>query len=151
MRLTIANLPATSNLLDKICEKQRSDFVCKTLIEYCLKSWPAKNKLLDGLWPYYQLRENISYVNHLLLLIYNSRIVISPVLLEMLSKIHQGHFGINKCRERAKQSVWWLGLNTQLKNLVENCPKCIEERPNIKKSFVKEEFPSRPWKKIGSV
>lgn len=69
----------------------------------------------------------------------------------MLSKIHEGHFGINKYRERAKQSVWWLGLSTQLNNVVENCPKCMEERTNIKEPFVKEEFPSDPGRKSESI
>lgn len=67
----------------------------------------------------------------------------------MLSKIHEGHFGISKCRERAKQSVWWLGLSSQLRGVVENCSKCIQERINTKEPFVKEAFPSRPWQKIG--
>ena len=71
-----------------------------------------------------------------------------PLQLEILNKIHEGHFGISKCRDRAKQSVWWLGLSTQLSNLVENCPNCIHERKNISQSFVKEDFPDRPWQKV---
>lgn len=148
VRLTIANLPTTKNLLDRIRDEQESDFICRTLKNYCLKSWPPKTKIPDGIRPYYQLKDNISYIDHLLL--YNSRIIIpSSIQREMLSKIHEGHFGMNKCRNRAKQSVWWFGLSTQLKNAVENCPKCIEERSNIKEPFKKEDFPSRPWQKLG--
>lgn len=55
--------------------------------------------------------------------------------MEILNKIHNGHLGFNKCRSRAAQSIWWIGLSTQLKNLVEFCPKCVEHRVNHKKSF----------------
>jgi len=64
--------------------------------------------------------------------------------LELLSKIHEEHFGINKCRERAKQLIWWLGMSSQLWNLIENCPSYVQERNNKRESFVKEEFPERP-------
>ncbi|EZA59686.1 hypothetical protein X777_16669, partial [Ooceraea biroi] len=68
---------------------------------------------------------------------------------DLLIKVHEGHLGINKCRDRARQSIWWLGLNTQLKHLIESCPQCIEHRINNKDFFVKEAFPDRPWQKVG--
>ena len=75
--------------------------------------------------------------------------VIPPSLqLEILNKIHEDHFGISKCRDRAKQSVWWLGLSTQLSNLVENFSNCIHKRKNITQPFVKEDFSDRPWEKV---
>lgn len=80
----------------------------------------------------------------------DTRLIVPPPLQrELLSKIQEGHLGINKCRDRARQSIWWLGLSTQLKDLVENCSSCIEQRSNVKEPFVKEAFPDRPWQKVG--
>ncbi|KAG5891236.1 hypothetical protein JTB14_004351 [Gonioctena quinquepunctata] len=59
-----------------------------------------------------------------------------------------GHLGVVKCRERAKLSVWWIGLSTQIENLVRNCPQCVENRTNSKEPFFKDAFPNRPWQKI---
>ena len=53
---------------------------------------------------------------------YKTRILIlSPLHLVILDKIHQSHQGISKSGERAKQSVWCPGLNKQLGDLTINC------------------------------
>lgn len=147
IRFIVNSFPASQNLLGRIRSEQESDYACSKLKDYCLTKWPSKNRLHDGLLPYFQHKDNISFTEGFLL--YNSRLIIPPPLqLELLGKIHEGHFGINKCRDRAKQAVWWLGLSSQLTNLVENCPNCIEERQNIREPFVKQDFPDRPWQKI---
>ncbi|KAJ8867142.1 hypothetical protein PR048_033006 [Dryococelus australis] len=64
--------------------------------------------------------------------------------LHCLKCIHAGNLGIVKCRQRAKMSVWWFGLSSQLENLVRNCPNCIQERQNPKQPFLQAEKPSRP-------
>ncbi|KAG5892339.1 hypothetical protein JTB14_011205 [Gonioctena quinquepunctata] len=60
----------------------------------------------------------------------------------------KGHLGVVKCRERAKLSSWWIGLSTQIENLVRNCPQCVENRTNSKEPSFKDAFPNRPWQKI---
>ena len=56
---------------------------------------------------------------------YEARIIIPSALrLDMHDTIHQGHQGISKCCERAKQSVWWPGLNKKLGDLINNCRVC---------------------------
>nr|CAI5850622.1 unnamed protein product [Callosobruchus analis] len=82
------------------------------------------------------------------ILLRNLRIVIPKSLqLQVLKFIHEGHFGIVKCRNRAKSSVWWIGLSTQIENLVRNCPQCVEHRTNPKEPMVIDDFPERPWQK----
>lgn len=103
------HLPATKVLLQRIKEEQERDVICKKLKEFSLNKWPAKERLPKGLLVYFQLRNSISYTNDLLM--------ISPLLQrEILSKVHERHLGISKCRNRVRQSVWWLGLSSQLKS-----------------------------------
>ena len=52
----------------------------------------------------------------------------SAVKLQVLDKIHEGHQGLVKCRERAKTSVWWPGLSREVQDMVENCKVCTKHR-----------------------
>ena len=67
-----------------------------------------------------------------------------------MGKIHEGHQGITKCRERAKQSVWWPGLSKQIEDLVEKCDKCSKERQNRFEPMIPSDVPERPWQTVGS-
>ena len=79
------------------------------------------------------------------------RIVIpTSIRLEILDRIHDGHQGVTKCRERAKRSVWWPGLSRQIEDLVKQCRKCTERRPNIKEPLIPSAIPDRLWQMIGT-
>ena len=106
------SLPASPSMLDRIKSEQADDHICKNLIEFCPNGWPKVNTLSDDLYQYYTYKNNISFNDGFLT--YNMRLVIPPTRqLEIISRIHEGHFSIVKCRERAKQSVWWMGLSTR--------------------------------------
>ena len=44
----------------------------------------------------------------------------------ILKQIHKGHLGLNKCKLRAKETVYWPGLSTELEDLVLNCELCLK-------------------------
>lgn len=80
-----------------------------------------------------------------------NRIIIPPPLRqEMLSKIHTGHQGITKCRERARQSVWWPGISTELENLVKSCPACCKAQKQRAQPLITATLPELPWQKVGT-
>ncbi len=91
-----------------------------------MHGWPDKAKLGSEEKLYLQVAADLTIQKGLLLK--GSRLVI-PVAMQktILGKIHEGHQGITKCRERAKQSVWWPGLSKQIKDLVDKCDKCSKE------------------------
>ncbi len=85
------------------------------------------------------------------LLLNGIRIVIPASLrAEILSKLHEGHLGITKCRERAKQSVWWSGLGKELTEMIDSCDTCACERTNSRETLLPSEFPSRPWSSVAA-
>lgn len=143
----VSNIPIEDPYLEKIKDEQSKDRVCSTLKMFTIDGWPARNKIPDFMAPYYQHRNDISFSENLLL--YGHRIIIPTNLQkEILECIHSGHQGITKCRRRAQSCVWWIGLSTQIENVVKCCPKCIEESSNHKETFLKEDLPTRPMQKI---
>ncbi|PIK37700.1 hypothetical protein BSL78_25470 [Apostichopus japonicus] len=80
-----------------------------------------------------------------------SRIIIpSSLRLEVLDFIHEGHQGIVKCRERAKQSVWWPGISSQIGDLVYKCHTCAHQAREVKEPMMPSQFPSRPWERVAA-
>ena len=65
---------------------------------------------------------------------------------EILQKIHQGHFGVQKCLFRARTAIWWPGLSSKIKILVHQCKECAGH------SILRREplIPSHTWQKVGA-
>ena len=54
-----------------------------------------------------------------------TRIVIPKSLQnEYLRCLYTGHFGISKCRARAKSTVYWPGIDKDITNLIGCCDRC---------------------------
>ena len=149
VNLVLQGLPATEKRLEQIQQAQKQDAVCCKLIKYCQEGWPRKNLIPGPVKPYLHVAAELTVQNDLLLR--GSRIVI-PVSLqpEILEKLHIAHQGIHKCRQRAQQSVWWLGLNRQLTDLIYNCRKCCKDRSQNPEPLIPSDFPSLPWQKLAT-
>ena len=146
----LAALPATEKRLEQIRREQSDDEVCVKLKEFCQQEeWPCKPKLHSSLRAYWPYRGEIT-VQHGILMMGSRLIIPSSMRLDILDRIHAGHQGIKKCRERANDSVWWPGLSKQIEDMVTTCSICCKERQNHAEPMIESEFPARPWQKIGT-
>ena len=68
----------------------------------------------------------------------------------ILGKIREGHQGVNKCRDRAKDIVWWPGISRDIGNWVKYCAVCCKERPNVCEPMICTETPLRSQQKIAA-
>ncbi|UYV64962.1 K02A2.6-like, partial [Cordylochernes scorpioides] len=134
--------PATEERLLEISRKQKEDSLCSQLAKYCMSGWPKNKREVDpALRGYWQFQEDLTYQNGLLLR--GQRILIPKSLRkDILEKLHQGHFGINKCRSRAKESVWWLGISQEIERMVSSCTKCLKERKPKHEPLIPQNFRS---------
>ena len=149
IKTVIQGLPATDEQLEAIKLEQEQDEVCEQIKTYCQEGWPSRHEVAGAVRPYYPVSAEISVENGLLLR--GSRIIIpASMRLSILDKIHTGHQGITKCRERARQSVWWPGLSRQLEELVKNCPECIKSQKQRAQPLVSSSFPDLPWQKVAT-
>ena len=84
------------------------------------------------------------------LLLYGSRIVVPKALrAETLQKLHSGHQGVQRCRSRANDSVWWPGLASQIVETVQACI-CAGHSTLHHEPMIASKLPDYPWQKVGS-
>ena len=146
VNLTLQSLPATKHRLEDIKQQQQQDDACRLLTRYCQLGWPSKKKLPDIVKPYSSVAAELSVQNCLLL---RGCCIVVPTAMKQ-EKLYTGQLGIVKCRERARQSVWWPGLSTQLVQLIKNCRECCKERCQPAEPLITSELPELPFQKIGT-
>ena len=99
--------------------------------------------------PYYGARGHLSI--HDGLITYDDHLIIPRCLrADVLQKIHEGHQGITKCRERAHQSVWWPKISEDIVQIVQQCAHCQKYKlTTAKEPMVPTVLPDRPWQMLG--
>ena len=149
VNMVIKSLPATEQRLEMIKALQDEDETCKCIKQYCVNGWPGESAILGAAKPYLSVAAELTILDGLLMRA--NRIVIPKVLWsDILDKLHSGHQGLTKCRERARQSVWWPGLSKQLEELIRNCPECSQDRFQHAEPLVPSTFPTLPWEIIAT-
>lgn len=65
---------------------------------------------------------------------------------EMLKRIHVGHMGIVKCKNRAKEVMVWPSMNGQIEEMISNRPTCLQFRISHapKEPMISHEVPEFP-------
>ena len=114
-----------------------------------LSLWPSKQHIPGDLKPYWFVWDELSVCNDLLL--YGKHIVV-PISLQKLTlqNIHSGHLGIQRCRLRARNAVWWPGLAKQILSRVQNCHICSQKNPLIVEPMISSELAAYPRQRVSS-
>ena len=84
------------------------------------------------------------------ILLRGSRLVIPASLADVLDKLHSGHQGIAKCRQRARDSVWWPGIGRQLEGSVRYYQVCTMHRFQPAEPLIPSTLPEYPWERIAT-
>ena len=111
--------------LEQIKLATADDDLCKKIIGFCLNGWPKH--IDNNLVGYFCECALITFKDDLLR---NGNQFPIPAVFhnERLEKLHTGHQGISKRRDRAKKSVWWPGISENIRCLrwqVLILPSCV--------------------------
>lgn len=85
-----------------------------TLIEVIMSGWPdTRKETLIEIRQYWDLRDQLTVADRIIFR--GMRIVIPPALRkDMLKVVHRSHLGIVKCKQRAREAMYWPGMNTDI-------------------------------------
>ena len=147
-------LPARSDSLHQLRLSMQADDELALLKHTIMQGWPQSIKqVLSVLQPFWAFREELTAEDGLILK--GTRIVIANKQSKAILKfLHEGHLGLNKCKLRAKETVYWPGLNDQLEDLVLNCELCLKystAKCKLEPSLsLGQEVPLYPWTKLAT-
>ena len=132
-------------------QETNKDEELQSLKHYISTGWPAKRSQIPvSLHPYWNFRDELTVESGILMK--NSKVLIPETLKQKyLKQIHQGYQGIEACRSRAREFVFWVNINSDLKEMVEKCDIC-QSQQNSTTSVQKyvSEVPPHPWHTLGS-
>ena len=147
-------LPASSDSLHQLRLLMQADDELALLKHTIMQGWPKSIKQVPPeLQPFWTFREELTVEDELILK--GTRIVIPNKQCKAILKLlHKGHLHLSKCKLRAKESVYWPGLNDQLEDLVLNCELCLKystAKCKLEPSLLLgQEIPVYPWTKLAT-
>ncbi len=143
-------LPVRQERLEKIRIAVKSDPIMIKLSDVIQAGWPEEKKDLPvELVPYFHSREE--YVVQDGLIFKGERVVIPSILRPEIRKaLHSSHLGIESCLRRARECVYWPGMNSDLKEYIQQCEICNSQpKAQQDEPLMSHETPDRPWEKVG--
>ena len=80
------------------------------------------------------------------------RIVVPPSMRpNMLAQIHESHLGITKCKQRAREALFWPGMTQQIENLVSDCAACnTYQNKQHAETLRPMRTPDLPWVEVAT-
>lgn len=68
----------------------------------------------------------------------------------MVKLVHEGHLGIEKCKRRARDVLYWPCMHRDIEAYVQHCETCQRHRyQQPQKPMRPHEKPQEPWRKVG--
>ncbi len=145
------NKPMSDQKLVKIQQATREDEVLQQAVQLTRNGWPTVYvEVPKSVRDYFPARNELSVSRDML--IFRDRIVIpASMRADILDRIHEGHQGVAKCRERAAMSVWWPEINQDIQDKVSACTFCqINNASQRKEPLKPTDLPDRPWQRVAA-
>ena len=128
--------------------KDQSMQMIRNLIQF---GWPEKqSQVPKEIQEYWNIRDQLSEVDGILLK--GEKLIIPNALRNsMIKRIHMGHMKIVKCSQRAREVMFWPGMNKAIEHTIANCDVCQEHRDsNPKEPMLPGPMPERPWEIVAT-
>jgi hypothetical protein len=125
LRMLVAADPEKKDVLwERVKAATKRDNVCTKLAETVNEGFPEHAASLDEeLRPFWKVRDRLTVFEGVVL--YGHRTVIpNEMRKQVLADLHAAHPGISRMLARARQSVYWPGIERAVEHTVKNCDAC---------------------------
>lgn len=128
VNLLFSSLSISDAKLKAIQEETAIDKCLQEVSLYCQQGWPnSKTQCTAQTKPYFNIRDELSVCRGV---VFRGPRIVIPLSMkkDLLKKIHEGHFGFEKCYRMARDVMFWPNFRTDIKNVVENCEICLKHK-----------------------
>ena len=151
VHMLLDSLPMTEAKRKQFKDATASDRVMCQLMKTVANGWPKSRKVvIADLRPNWNIRDQLHIAEGLL---FNGEQIVVPKSLqaEMLCIIHESHLGVQKCKARAREVVFWPNMLADIEATVSKCEICAALRPDQpKEPLMPHQVPDRPWQKLAA-
>ena len=132
--LEVAQVDHTSTLavstgqLQQLWQASAEEPVLDSLRQTIQRGWPqVRTDTPEPLTPYYDFRDELTVE---VSLVFKGPIVLIPAALrkDMMAACHESHIGVEGCIRRARESMFWPRMSTELKAYISKCDTCVAHR-----------------------
>ena len=135
--------------LHQIQSLTKSDETLQTLISIIMVGWPEyRDQVPVSIREYFAYRDELAVHNGI---VYRGDRVVIPRAMraEMLQRIHSSHQGIEASVRRGKDTLFWPGMHSEIKDTVQNCGVCAENASaQVKEPLQPLQISKRPWQMV---
>uniref|UniRef100_A0A1B0CR30 RNA-directed DNA polymerase n=1 Tax=Lutzomyia longipalpis TaxID=7200 RepID=A0A1B0CR30_LUTLO len=127
------------------------DPVLTQVIKFVQKGWPnSSNEVPKCIRHFFSFRDELDFTDGLLFK--GDRIVVpSEERSNALKNIHAGHSGVQASLRRARESVYWPGMSSEVINMIEKCKVCEKnQKSNDKETVFMKRIPEVPFEIVAS-
>ena len=98
--------------------------------------------------PYWNMRDRLFVKDGFCYM--DGRLVVPKNLRKkFISTIHAGHMGMQKSKDRARQSVYWPGLADDIDHFVQSCSACVRfSNRQVREPLMPHDVPKLPWNTV---
>jgi transposase InsO family protein len=140
----IDSLAISNSRLDRLKAALLEDTAGQWLVKYITEGWPQYKAVDSEVQHLFTFKEQLTHVRGVVF--YMNRVFIPRLERgRVLTEIHKGHQGENKCIRRARDVVWWPGMTKDIREMVKTCASCLEHRRNPKEPLMGTAVPERAW------
>ena len=121
---TITCLQMSESRISQLKQETQSDQNLQTLKGTILQGWPSiKSEVQVEAAPYFHIRDELAVADGLIFR--GERLVIPKSCREqMKQELHLGHPGAEGCLRRARDVLYWPGMNAEIKEWISTCESC---------------------------
>ncbi|XP_069128626.1 uncharacterized protein [Argopecten irradians] len=127
-RPRIMDIEVNEDISDKwlreICDATSSDPDLQILMNTIETGWPETRATTPNpCKPYFDVRDTLGIIDGLI--VKGEAVIVHKSLrADIKSKLHKSHVGLDATMRRARGTVYWPGMKTEIKQMVETCEAC---------------------------